>query len=48
MRHRILLALAVTASIGLTAAYAAPINYKLPEEKAAFAPGAGLEVVQNN
>jgi len=53
MRHRILLALAATASLGLAglgfaAAYAVPITYKLPEEKAAFKPGAGIEVVQNN
>ena len=27
---------------------AAPVNYKLPEETAAFKPGPNLEVVQNN
>jgi mono/diheme cytochrome c family protein len=58
MRYRILLALAATASLGIAslgiaglgiaAAYAAPVNYKLPEEKAAFKPGAGIEAVQNN
>ena len=29
-------------------ANAAPVNYKLPEETAAFKPGPGLDVVQNN
>jgi sulfite dehydrogenase (cytochrome) subunit B len=53
MRHRILPALAATAilglaGLGLAAAYAAPVNYKLPEEKAAFTPGTGIEMVQNN
>ena len=54
MRYRILASLAVTASLivtaslGFAAAYAAPVGYKLPEEVAAFKPGAGLEVVQGN
>ncbi|MBX9645681.1 MAG: cytochrome c [Xanthobacteraceae bacterium] len=48
VQHRILLALAATASLGFATAYAAPVNYKLPEEKAAFTPGAGIEMVQNN
>jgi sulfite dehydrogenase (cytochrome) subunit B len=30
------------------AVIAAPVNYKLPEETAAFKPGPNLEVVQNN
>ena len=48
MRYRILFCLTVTASLGLAAADAAPIGYKLPEETAALKPGAGLEVVQGN
>ena len=36
------------AAYGLVAASAKPISYKLPEETAAFKPGANLEVVQNN
>jgi mono/diheme cytochrome c family protein len=48
MRHRILLALASAIGLGLVAAQAAPVSYALPEETAAFKPGANLEVVQNN
>jgi anaerobic selenocysteine-containing dehydrogenase len=48
MRQQLLLALAAAASLGLAAAYAAPVSYTLPEETAAFKPGANLEVVQNN
>jgi len=48
MRHRILLALAAIASLGLAAVRAAPVSYTLPEETAAFKPGTNLEVVQNN
>ena len=48
MRHRILLAIVTTASLGLAAAAAAPVAYTLPEETAAFKPGPNLEVVQNN
>jgi mono/diheme cytochrome c family protein len=54
MRYRIVPALIVTASLifivslGFAAAYAAPVGYKLPEETAAFKPGAGLDVVQGN
>jgi sulfite dehydrogenase (cytochrome) subunit B len=48
MRHRILLALASVIGFGLAAVQAAPVSYPLPEETAAFKPGANLEVVQNN
>lgn len=48
MRHRILLGLVVMAGLGLASADAAPVGYKLPEETAAFKPGAGLDVVQGN
>ena len=46
MRHWLLLALTFT--FGFAAAQAAPVSYTLPEETAAFKPGANLEVVQNN
>ena len=52
MNRRLLLAplLAVTAIAGLSlvSVSAAPVNYKLPEETAAFKPGPNLDVVQNN
>jgi sulfite dehydrogenase (cytochrome) subunit B len=48
MRYRILRTLTVTASLGFAAAFAAPVGYKLPEEAAAFTPGAGLDMVQGN
>jgi sulfite dehydrogenase (cytochrome) subunit B len=48
MKIRILLALTVVAGLGVVAAAAAPVNYTLPEETAAFKPGPNLDVVQNN
>ena len=33
---------------GLAGATAAPVNYKVPDEVAAFKPGPNLEVVQGN
>jgi mono/diheme cytochrome c family protein len=52
MNRRLLLAplLAVTAIAGLSlvSVSAAPVNYKLPGETAAFKPGPNLDVVQNN
>ena len=48
MRNRIVPALIVATTLGLAAADAAPVGYKLPEETAAFKPGAGLDVVQGN
>jgi sulfite dehydrogenase (cytochrome) subunit B len=44
----LLLATAAIASLGLGAAIAAPVSYKLPDETAALKPGPNLEVVQNN
>jgi len=44
----LLLAGAAIAAVGFASVIAAPINYKLPEETAAFKPGPNLEVVQNN
>jgi mono/diheme cytochrome c family protein len=46
MRQWLLLALAFT--FGFAYAQAAPVSYTVPEETAAFKPGANLEVVQNN
>jgi hypothetical protein len=40
--------LAIAAVSGFGSVAAAPVNYKLPEETAAFKPGPNLEVVQNN
>jgi mono/diheme cytochrome c family protein len=43
-----LLAGAAIAAFGLASVAAAPVNYKLPGETAAFKPGPNLDVVQNN
>jgi sulfite dehydrogenase (cytochrome) subunit B len=48
MQPRTLLALAFLAAFGLAAGHAAPVAYKLPDETAAFKPGANLETVKNN
>jgi hypothetical protein len=48
MKHQLLLALAAAATLGLVAARAVPVVYKLPDETAAFKPGPNLEIVQNN
>ena len=48
MQHRIFLALISAASLGLATARAAPVSYKVPDETAAFKPGANLDTVQNN
>jgi mono/diheme cytochrome c family protein len=48
MNRKLLPALAAMATISIAAAAAAPVNYTLPEETAAFKPGPNLEVVQNN
>lgn len=39
---------AAIATLSIAAAAAAPVNYTVPEETAAFGPGPNLEVVQNN
>jgi mono/diheme cytochrome c family protein len=45
----LLLSVGAIAALSLGGAViAAPVNYKLPEETAAFKPGPNLEVVQNN
>ena len=43
-----LLATAALAALGFGAVIAAPVDYKLPEETAAFKPGPNLDVVKNN
>jgi mono/diheme cytochrome c family protein len=48
MNRTLLLALAAIAGLSFGSVIAAPVNYKLPEETAAFKPGPNLEVVQNN
>jgi mono/diheme cytochrome c family protein len=48
MKIRLLLALTVVAGLSVVAAAAAPVDYTLPEETAAFKPGPNLDVVQNN
>jgi sulfite dehydrogenase (cytochrome) subunit B len=44
----LLLGFSVIAALGLSAVAASPVNYKLPNESAAFRPGPNLETVQNN
>jgi len=39
---------AAVGGFGLYSAAAAPVDYKLPEETAAYKPGPNLEVVKNN
>ena len=46
MKHTVLPLLALAALMG--SAFAAPVNYKTPDETAAFKPGPNLEVVQGN
>ena len=48
MKLQLLPALAAIAGLGVVATAAAPLNYAVPEDTAAFRPGANLEVVQNN
>ena len=48
MNRKLLPALAAISTFSIAAASAAPVNYALPEETAAFKPGPNLEVVQNN
>ncbi len=48
MRHSVLLTCAAVAALGVVAARAVPVVYKLPAETAAFKPGPNLDVVQNN
>src|SRR6478736_2416334 len=48
MQRTALLAISLALSAGIGAVVAAPVNYKIPDEVAAFKPGPNLEVVQGN
>ncbi|PDT76206.1 cytochrome c [Bradyrhizobium sp. C9] len=48
MTSKLLASLAAIAVLSIGGAVAAPVNYTLPEETAAFKPGPNLDVVQNN
>ncbi|QIG99327.2 MULTISPECIES: c-type cytochrome [unclassified Bradyrhizobium] len=48
MTSKLLASLAAIAALSIGAAIAAPVNYKVPEETAAFKPGPNLDVAQNN
>ena len=48
MTSKLLPSLAAIAMLSIGAAVAAPVNYTVPEETAAFKPGPNLDVVQNN
>lgn len=48
MTSKLLASLAAIATLSIGAAIAAPVNYTLPEEIAAFKPGPNLDVVQSN
>lgn len=48
MTSKLLPVFGAIATLAIATATAAPVNYTLPEETAAFKPGPNLEVVQNN
>ncbi|WP_076866717.1 SorB family sulfite dehydrogenase c-type cytochrome subunit [Bradyrhizobium mercantei] len=48
MTSKLLASLVAIAMLTIGAAIAAPVNYTLPEETAAFKPGPNLDVVQSN
>ncbi|QOZ32207.1 cytochrome c [Bradyrhizobium sp. CCBAU 53421] len=48
MTSKLLPAVAAIAALSIGATMAAPVNYTLPEETAAFKPGPNLDVVQSN
>ncbi|MHC2337058.1 SorB family sulfite dehydrogenase c-type cytochrome subunit [Bradyrhizobium sp. USDA 4454] len=48
MTSKLLAFLAAIAMLSIGATMAAPVNYTLPEETAAFKPGPNLEMVQSN
>jgi hypothetical protein len=48
MEQQALLSLVIVATLGVVAARAVPVVYKLPEETAAFKSGPNLDVVQAN
>jgi mono/diheme cytochrome c family protein len=48
MQRTVLLASTLAFAALLGSAFAAPVNYKTPDEVAAFKPGPNLEIVQGN
>jgi len=48
MQPAVLLTIPLALALAVGAALAAPINYKTPDEVAAFKPGPSLEVVQGD
>ncbi len=48
MQRTVLLAITLAAAAVVGPTLAAPVNYKTPDEIAAFKPGPNLEVVQGN
>ena len=48
MQRTVLLAISLSLAAGISAVTAAPVNYQLPDEVAAFKPGPNLEIVQGN
>ncbi|MDB5633119.1 MAG: sulfite:cytochrome oxidoreductase subunit [Tardiphaga sp.] len=48
MMHALIAATTVIVGSGLVTLHAKPITYVLPDETAAFKPGPGVEVAQNN
>jgi len=48
MQRTVLLAISLAFAAVVGSTFAAPINYKTPDEVAAFKPGPNLEVVQGN
>ena len=48
MQRTVLLAITLALASGFTAVTAAPVNYQLPDEVAAFKEGPDLEIVKGN
>jgi len=48
MTRSFMLATAAVVCTGLASVFAAPVNYKLPEETAELRPGPNLEMVKSN
>lgn len=48
MQRTVLLAVSLALTAGISAVTAAPVNYQIPDEVAAFKPGPNLEIVRGN
>lgn len=48
MQRTVVLAFSLALATGISAVTAAPVNYQIPDEVAAFKPGPNLEIVQGN